>query len=301
MLSTSKTNAVWKWVLGVVPLSAIALYTPASLAQASLPNATTICAYSPDSNVPNALGMRSFITAGQVGDNTVFVYEQFSTPGLNQNDSNLLTDVQSRRTLTIYNKPIAEARQILVDSPKSYAALLGVEESLTADFSFAAVNNTLTCEDVSADKAAIAPSPTAPQPNFADLPNGNYRLTSASYAPGVVKDAELIKNGGVLFLFRKFGDKVTGRFSYIDSDLSACVTGKLEGNKVTGQAYTDNDGFYPEESTAVFLGPGGYLQLEENKGAVPRTGTRSYNNATLNLEKFSRINAGTVLPPESCS
>ena len=304
MLLTSKTDAVRKLLLGLVPLSAIALYTPSSLAQANIPNATTICGYKPDSEVPNALGMRSYITVGQVGDDTVFVHEQFPSPILNENDSDILTDIQSQRSLTIYNRPIAEARQILVDSPQSYAALLGIEEVPTTDFSFAEVNDTLVCRDVSADNVAnvptpAPPAPAAPQPPFADLPNGNYRLASASYPLRVVNDTELVENGGTLFLFRKFGDQVTGRFSYIDSDLGACVTGKIVGNTVTGQAYTNN-GFSQAGSTAVFLGPGGYLQLG-NQSSASRTGRRAYSTATLNLETFSRINAGSVLPPESCS
>lgn len=307
MLLTSQTGAVWRLVLGMMPLSAIALYHPPSLAQAIIPDATTLCAYSPDSGVSNALGMRAYITVGQVGDDTVFVFEQFSSPVLNENDSSILTDIKSRQTLTIYNQPIAEARQILVDSPQSYAALLGVEPAPTTDFSFAEVNDTLVCQDVSAENGAIAPTPpattpapAAPQTTFADLPNGNYRLASATYPPRVVEDAELIETGGALFLFRKFGDEVTGRFSYIDSDLGACFTGKIKGNEVTGQAYTDDDGFYQEESTAIFLGSGGYLKLGENQGGAPRTGERTYNMAVLNLETFSRINAGAVLPPESC-
>ncbi|MGB3768355.1 MAG: hypothetical protein WA947_17490 [Phormidesmis sp.] len=322
MLPTSKADVVWKVALSLLPLSAIALHASESLAQASIPEATTICAYNPDSGVPNVLGMRTYITAGQVGNDTVFVYEQFSSPVLNENDSSILTDVKSRRTLTLYGRPIAEARQILANSPRSYAALLGIEQAPASGLSFAEVNNTLACQDVSADNVANAPmpgaevptpaaptpaapptpdSPTpAPQTLFADLPNGNYRLASATYPPRVVNDAELVENGGVLFLFRKFGEEITGRFSYIDSDLGACVTGTIEGNEVTGQAYTGSDGTYPEGSAATFLGPGGYLQLGENKENTPRAGVRQYESAVLNLETFSRINAGSVLPPESC-
>ena len=328
MLLASKTKAMWKLALGVLSLSAIALYASPGLAQTRIPNATTICAYSPDSGMPNALGMRAYITAGQVGNDTVFVYEQFASPVVNENDSSLLTDVKSQRSLTIYNTPITQARQILVDSPQSYAALLGVESAPATNFSFAEVNDTLTCQDVSADNAAnaptpylgtptappvypspagtqtptvIAPPPATPQTTFADLPNGNYRLASATYPPRVVSDSELIEKGGTLFLFRKFGEQITGRFSYIDSDLGACVTGKIEGNKIAGQAYTDDNGAYSKESKALFLGPGNYLQLEENASGATQTGARSYNRAVLNLEGFSRINAGTALPPESCS
>lgn len=311
---------IWsKLVLGMVPLGAIAFHVAPAFAQASIPGATTICAYNPDSGLPNPLGMRSFITVAQVGDDTVFVYERFSSPVQNENDSDITTDISSRRTLTIYAIPLEEARQVLVDSSDSYRVLLGLQDDASADVDFASVNSTLACQNV-ADDVASAPIPTpetpaagpptempipssaVPQPaqsTLEDLPNGNYRVTSATYPLSVVSDEELVENGGALFLFRKFGEDVTGLFSYIDSDVGACVAGTLEGNTVSGQAYTD-DGFSPEESTAVFLGPGGFLLLGESDGEPLRTGARSYNDAELNLEGFSRINAGTVLPPESC-
>ena len=266
--------------------------------------------------------MRSFITVAQVEDNTVFVYEQFPSPVPNENNSDLKTDISSRRTLTIYSKPIEEARQILANSPDSYSALLGVQgEAPEAGFSFASVNGTLACQNV-ADEATNIPAPapavptpetptpenptpgattpTQPQATLADLPNGNYRVASATYPLRVVSNEELVSNGGILFLFRKFGEEVTGRFSYIDSDLVACVAGTIEGNTVTGKAYTDNYGSSSEGSTSIFLGPGRALLLGENDGSSSRTGARIYDGARLDLEGFSRINAGTVLPPESC-
>lgn len=309
------------------PLGAIALCTSPSLAQTSIPGASIICAYNANSGIPNPLGMRSFITVAQVEDDTVFVYEQLPSPVLNENNRDIETDISNRRTLTIYSKPIEEARQILANSPDSYSALLGVQgEAPEAGFSFASINNTLACQNVADETTngemtsgemtnnettnAPLPTPTAPTPEatapakpqatLADLPNGNYRVASATYPLRVVSDEELVKNGGVLFSFRKFGEEVTGRFNYIDSDLGACIAGTIEGNTVTGKAYTDDNGFSPEESTAIFLGPGGFLLLGENDGGPVRTGARSYDSARLDLEGFSRINAGTMLPPESC-
>lgn len=310
-----------KLALGVLPLSAIALHSSPGFAQANIPGATTICAYDLENGVSNVLGMRSYITVGQVGNDTQFVFEQFPAPVLNENDQNIRTDVQSERRLTIYGTPIEEARQILVDSANSYAALVGLESDREKleDFGFAAVNATLTCKDVSGvaqtPPAPNPATPTAPTPetqtpstpptaqtlqtSFADLPNGNYRVTSATYPNRVVSNEELVQNGGTLFRFRKFGEEVTGIFSYIDSDRVACIAGKIEGNKVTGQAYTDSD-VSLGESTAIFLGPGGYLQLGQNNGGARQTGARRYDSAVLNLDTFSRINAGAVLPPESC-
>ena len=309
-MPVSTTDFVQKFALGLVSFGAIAFHTSPGFAQATIPNATEVCFYDTDAGMPNPLGMRAFVTAGQVGSDTVFVYEQFPAPVRNANSQNIRTDVSSRRTLTVYGTPIQEAREILANSPNSYAALLGIEgEPPGEDFGFAAVNNTLVCEAATANapipteapipQRPATPPTAAPSTTFSDLPNGNYRVTSAAYPMRIVGDEELVENGGALFLFRKFGEAVTGQFSYIDSDIGACVTGEISGDRITGQAFSDDAGFSQGESTAVFLGPGGYLQLGQSNGG-PRAGIRRYENASLNLEGFSRINAGSVLPPESC-
>lgn len=120
--------------------------------------------------------------------------------------------------------------------------------------------------------------------NLSALPNGNYRVVSADLPFETITDERLLETGGALFLFRKFGDEVTGVYSFIDSEGGSCIAGTLEGNTVTGEsfAYSEN----PREGTFLTLG-------------TP-VGEGRYEGSVLDLSSFSRINAGTRLPVESC-
>ena len=293
----------------------------------------TVCTYDPSSGVPNPLGMRAFVTVSEVEGNSVVRYEQFPSPVNATEDAGRAADVASERTLTLYDTPIVEARQLLIDFPTYYAELVGLEsaESVGDENGFESINDTLTCQSVSdatvanvpqpSDRTPAAPGP-APDPTaepeaptdvteqageasadaatLAALPNGNYRVVSADFPLRVVTDEELLESGGTMFTFRKFGEDVTGIFGYIDSEIGACVAGTLEGNTVTGQAFTNDEPVSLErnveetDENPVFLGPGGFLQLGEEVAA------ERYDNSVLNLAGFSRINAGTRIPPESC-
>jgi hypothetical protein len=269
---------------------------------------TATCAYDPTFNRPNPLGMRAFIRISEVDGDSVFIYEQL--PSLvTSSRPTPPADVASERILTLYDTPIAEARQLLIDDPAYYAALLGVDnsEALVGENGFKPVNDTLTCQEASVPNpttdsgSSTSPLPdNIPRPTLADLPNGNYRMTSAEYPLRVVSDQELLENGGIVFTFRKFGETVTGNFGYIDSEVGACVSGTVAGNVVTGAAFTN------DRPTAIdgktYLGPDTALELGANAGGDGEAfqGNR-YNNSTVDLSDFSRINAGTVLPPESCS
>ena len=250
--------------------------------------------------------MRTFITASEVGGNSVFRFEQFPAFVTAPGDPDRPSDVSSERTLTLYETPLDEARQLLIDHPAYYAALVGLASAEeVGENGFGPINETLACQEVSDPDIANVPqppetpaapppeTPPAPTTTLADLPNGNYRLASADYPFRVVTDEELLENGGILFLFRKFGDSVTGNFGYIDSEIGACIAGTLEGNTVTGEAYTDDEPTVADDGE-TYLGPGLALILGENAG-----GDR-YDGSILRLGDFSRINAGTVLPPESC-
>lgn len=309
MLNSVVTSLRLAAAVGIVPLT-MAVPGLAQMPEPTVPQEfVTVCAYDPGSGLPNPLGMRAFITVSEVEGNSVFRFEQFpsfvSSPG---DFPTRQADVASERTLTLYKTPLDEARQILTDAPNYYAALLGVEtEQLAAGDGFSAVNETLICQEVSDGRLAGAPQPPeslAPptaQPDpvlmIGNLPDGNYRVASATYPPRVVSDQELVENGGALFLFRKRGNSITGNFSYIDSDIGACVTGTLAArNAVLGRANVEGKtGVVTNAETGgAFLGPDEYLQLGENV-----SGDR-YESSILTLEGFSRINAGSALPPESC-
>ncbi len=306
-LKLTPTRLAIVLAVGVVPLG-IALPSPAQTPAPVAPQEfVTVCTYDSSSGLLNPLGMRAFITVREVGGNSVFRFEQFPDFVSGTDDTpDRPAEIASDRTLTLYETPLAEARQRLIDEPAYYAALLGVEPEQLAGDGFSEVNETLACQAVSPPFADVsqlpqpATPPTAPPAAslmIGDLPDGNYRVASATYPFRVVSDQELVENGGALFLFRKRGDSITGNFSYIDSEVGACITGTLAArNAILGRAsIADKTGVVTNAETGVtFLGPADYLQLGETV-----TGDR-YESSILTLEGFSRINAGAVLPPESC-
>ncbi|MGD1898099.1 MAG: hypothetical protein ACFB16_14235 [Phormidesmis sp.] len=92
-------------------------------------------------------------------------------------------------------------------------------------------------------------------------------------------DEELAEAEGNIFLFRKFGDRVTGVISAIGSESEGfCVTGTVEGDTVTGSISGEGAGDFPETTV-------------QEDGTV---------QIVFSLAEFSRINAGTVLPVETC-
>ncbi len=127
---------------------------------------------------------------------------------------------------------------------------------------------------------------------IANLPDGNYRLTSAANLRNDVSTAELANGGGRLFTFNKSGSTITGNLNDFDGGFSACVTGSVEGNIVTGQAFTNDLG-------ADVLGRN-YLDLGLALELGDQVGGDRYNSSVLNLSGFSRINAGQISPPTRC-
>ena len=236
--------------------------------------------------------MRAFITVSEIEGNSVFLFEQFpSFVSLGQEEGIPIdVDIASERTLTIYGTPIAEARQLVVNNPPYYAALLGLDDidQVMGENGFGPVNDTLTCQN--AGGAATDPTPTGP--TLADLPDGNYRMTTAEYPNRIVSDEELLTSGGYLFVFQKLGSSVTGNFGHIDHEEGACVTGTISGNTITGQAYTDDRPTTIEGQT--YLDPGRYLQLGEKATDV------RYDGSVMDVTGLSRINAGTRLPVTDC-
>ncbi len=127
---------------------------------------------------------------------------------------------------------------------------------------------------------------------IANLPDGNYRVTSATNLRNDVSSAELANSGGRLFTFNKSGSTITGNLNDFDGGFNACVTGSVEGNIVTGQAFTNDLG-------ADVLGRN-YLDLGLTLELGDRVAGDRYNNSVLNLSGFSRINAGAATPPTGC-
>ncbi|NJL87830.1 MAG: hypothetical protein HC886_20565 [Leptolyngbyaceae cyanobacterium SM1_1_3] len=145
-----------------------------------------------------------------------------------------------------------------------------------------------------------APSAMAPMQSLAD---GNYRYWNGTASSAIVSNQTLLAQGGVLFLFRKQGNAITGTFSYIDGQ-SICLQGQVNGNTVTGTALQRGDaGADPisvisSGETFTSFGPSGLLQVR--RGRELTSETIRYNSAILNLGSLNRINAGSVLPPGGC-
>ncbi len=127
---------------------------------------------------------------------------------------------------------------------------------------------------------------------IANLPDGNYRVTSIANASNDIGLAELSNRGGRLFTFNKSGSTITGNLNDFDGGFSACVTGSVDGNVVTGQAITDDLG-------VNVLGRN-YLDLGLTLALGEQVAGDRYSNSVLNLSGFSRINAGAVTPPARC-
>lgn len=311
-------SLAWGMAGGIAGGMAWGMTQRGAIAQAPTPPAptpefTTVCAYDPTAGVPNPLGMRTFITVREVAGNSVFRYQQFpaivSGTGIPASPP---ASVEIERTLTLFETSIADARQLVVNNPSYYASLIGIPVADIGEADFAAVNATLACQDISGNIAGVptpatpAPAPGTPSgtspgtspsapaaPTLASLPNGNYRMTSAEFDNRIVSDEELLESGGYLFVFRKFNDTVTGSLSQIDQETAACVTGIVNGNTVTGNAYTDSEPTTINGKT--YLDPLGILLL----GDAGSDGEK-YTSSVMNVAGLFRINAGTRIPPESC-
>ncbi|MEO1394056.1 MAG: hypothetical protein AAFV90_14205 [Cyanobacteria bacterium J06634_5] len=284
---------------------------PPTTTPAAAPEFVTLCSYDPNSGTPNPFGMRAFVSISEVEGNSVFRYEQFPSFVTAEAEPQRQADIASESTLTMYQTPIAEARQLMVDNPEYYAALLDVAESDLGDRSFAEVNDLLACQDVSDPQLTQAPespasppespapeTPAAPEPEpepapepetgeapatesdmtIADLPDGNYRFVAAEFPNRVVTDEELLEAGGAVFLFRKFDENVTGSYGVVDHEGGVCISGTVQGDTVTGKvsAYSE------------LIREDNFLTVDDALQGI------------ITLESFSRINAGTRLPVESC-
>ncbi|MEL7329234.1 MAG: hypothetical protein AAGJ69_05260 [Cyanobacteria bacterium J06559_1] len=266
-------------------------------------NILTICRYDPNSGIPNVLGMRTYVSLTERDGDTVVTLDRFPSFVSSADSPNRRADVSEVRSLNLYDTPIATARQLLIEQPAYYAALMEIDEA-DIEAGFAPINETLGCGQVvvepdptEATTAAAPENPTAETSeaetgamqvvdlDLPNLPNGNYRFVSANFPNRVVSETELTESGGVVFLFRKFGENITGTFRYIGQERNVCISGTVDGNTVVGTAY--RRGSQLQENS--------FLKLREE---VEET---EYAGSTLNLEGFSRINAGGRLPLESCS
>ncbi|MEM9267167.1 MAG: hypothetical protein AAGA46_16750 [Cyanobacteria bacterium P01_F01_bin.13] len=287
-----------------------------------------VCSYDPTTGVPNPLGMRTFITLTESDGSTEVTYEQLGSfvPGPVE------AVLASERSLLFPNQSIDRVRQLLLTNDTYYRELVGFDDPE----GFATINSTLICRaETVASRPVTRPRPSASEelpdlsgdppraelpdlsnpapggfagdpanvatpPTFYDtiagLADGNYRYVSGSAEDRVYSEQELLSRGGVLFVFRKTGDEIIGSYGYIDGE-AICVKGRVSGNTVSGQAYPYDGVANVLAEEFSFWGPATFLRVRRTRGDV---GSRYYGSATLELNDFSKINAGSSLPPSSC-
>lgn len=266
---------------------------------------TAECLYSRDMGQPDPLAGQGFITVREIEGNTEFSYETIPVPVVAEGASAVTEPrvlLRASRTLIFPNTPLAEARETLFTGESLYySTLLGLADGETvSDEERSIINDNLECRTLAetptepaeppAEEPPEADPPEADRPeanpdlDLANLPDGNYRVVSASFPMRIVTDEELLASGGALFLFRKFGDQITGTYGFIDHEGGSCITGELSDNQITGDAYGYSDS----------IRSGVFLTLGEDAGG------RRYTDSVLDLSSFSRINAGIRLPVEAC-
>lgn len=233
----------------------------------------------------------------------------------------------AERSLVFPGKSIDQARQILLNNASYYRDLVGFNDP----DGFAAVNSTLVCraeavasppaprrttelpdlgttppredlpnlsgsQPVGAPVGRANPAPEGLYETIAGLADGNYRYLSGPADARAYSNQELLNRGGVLFVFQKTGNDLIGNYSYIDGE-SICVTGRISGNTVTGQAYPRDSAVRDLAEEFAPWGPATFLQVRRTQADGDN---RYYGSAILELNDFSRINAGASLPPSSC-
>lgn len=289
-----------------------------------VPADDVFCRYIPTSDT-DRFGPNTAITLLETQGNSTFRYEQFpSTSPIAQ------LPRRTSRTITFRNTSAEQARRHLANRPADYANLLGLPSTnRIVRNGFRDIDRQFACQPFNDVVTATAQLPSSSarlsvpriDTSLAALPNGNYRVVSPTGLNNSLQNSTLqnstlpssiglgnstldnspISNNNefsqpedsALFTFRKFGNSIVGNFEYSDSDLAACVSGTVEGNTIIGEAVTGS------RSTFVlgqaYLGPSLSLQLGEFVA-----GDR-YTESTLDLNGFSRINAGTTAPPTACT
>ncbi|HEY9628700.1 MAG TPA: hypothetical protein V6C84_15480 [Coleofasciculaceae cyanobacterium] len=148
-------------------------------------------------------------------------------------------------------------------------------------------------------RAEVLASVNAPATTIQALADGNYRYWNGTINQSIVSDEALLANGGIVFLFRKQGNNVSGRFSYVDGE-AICVQGQVNGNTISGFAVQTLQGASVQSAGESFAGFGPSRALSVRRGRKIGSQVVRYESALLDLAGLNRINAGSALPPSGC-
>ncbi|NJR64755.1 MAG: hypothetical protein HC772_04575 [Leptolyngbyaceae cyanobacterium CRU_2_3] len=105
--------------------------------QNTLAEPNKICAYNPDSGIPNPLGMRAYITITEDKGDTTFLFEQFPSPVGGEAQAT----IASSRELIFYGVSLEGARTLMLQNPAYYSELVGYD----SPEGFEPVNAVLAC------------------------------------------------------------------------------------------------------------------------------------------------------------
>lgn len=141
----------------------------------------------------------------------------------------------------------------------------------------------------------INPTPFdgAPVSTLSSRPDGNYRYVLADAKNRVFSDAALQQENVPVLVLRKEGNRVIGELMPRFGEPGICVTGIVSGDSISGSAYAATADSELPANTTVY----GVLEL----GALTASASAPRANAGLDLSRFSMINAGSSLPPETCT
>lgn len=178
-----------------------------------------------------------------------------------------------------------------------------VEESMPAAVPLTAIDRSPAINPTNITPTTVEPTPFegTTLSTLAALPDGNYRYISGEADRRDYSTGELSQRGSAVFLLQKEGNRVTGDLLPRVGLPGICVTGLASGNVITGAAYPyDTTDALPDSDRDLgeTVEPyGSALQIRRTQ----QEGNRLYYaSAVLDLNNFSRINAGASLPPTQC-
>ena len=275
--------------ISLLPIAAfLALQSPtiAAPTMATPTMASTTCTIDANKGT-SPIGMRNALTLKQIDADTVITYDSFPSNAGTFNGNRRAT-IATTRTVVLYGTPIAMAREILLANASLYTELIGFKPE--KDFKVA--NDLLTCTKGNTTSTSKTPK------SIAELPDGTYSYWSgkATSPDRKMTNDALLKAGGVLYIFTKKSNKITGSFAPID-DQSICVEGNIEGNSLTGMAYPE-DGLGSTSTKLISWHPSRYLQVgawEPTKAAK----LGHYRQAKLDLTAFSPVVLDRLFTPKA--